>query len=143
MFSIGCIQAQRCHQGTCPTGVTTHDPGRQRGLVVEEQSKHAARYHDKTLEALADIIAAAGLQNPDKLQPHHLRHRKGSTDSKTFDRIYRFLTQNALLDAPQDTPYAAWWEAADADSFLPQIDLESVRNRVPMVNDRDTIATSA
>ena len=26
MFSLGCIQALRCHQNTCPTGITTHDP---------------------------------------------------------------------------------------------------------------------
>jgi glutamate synthase domain-containing protein 2 len=25
MFSLGCIQATRCHTNTCPTGVTTHN----------------------------------------------------------------------------------------------------------------------
>jgi glutamate synthase domain-containing protein 2 len=30
MFALGCIQAQTCHTGTCPTGVTTQDPLRQR-----------------------------------------------------------------------------------------------------------------
>ncbi len=39
MFSIGCIQAQRCDTGTCPTGVTTQDPLRQRGLVPEIQGR--------------------------------------------------------------------------------------------------------
>ncbi len=142
MFSIGCIQAQRCHLGTCPTGVTTNDPGRERGLVVDDQSEHAARFHKKTLEALADMIAAVGLQNPDKLQPHHLMHRIGSTDSKAFDRIYRFLPANALLDAPQETAYAEWWEAADADSFEPKIDLTALRSRAPKVKEKNTIATS-
>src|SRR5262245_47232394 len=37
MFSLGCIQALRCHQNTCPTGVTTHNHRLQRGLVVEEK----------------------------------------------------------------------------------------------------------
>jgi glutamate synthase domain-containing protein 2 len=26
MFSLGCIQALRCHTNTCPTGITTHNP---------------------------------------------------------------------------------------------------------------------
>ena len=26
MLAVGCIQAQRCHTGRCPTGVTTHSP---------------------------------------------------------------------------------------------------------------------
>src|SRR5438132_3681013 len=34
MFALGCIQAQHCHTGQCPTGVTTQDPQRQKALVV-------------------------------------------------------------------------------------------------------------
>src|SRR5881409_3547938 len=37
MFLLGCIQALRCHTNTCPTGITTHNPRLQRGLVVEEK----------------------------------------------------------------------------------------------------------
>ena len=44
MFSLGCIQALRCHQNTCPTGVTTHNPRLQRGLVVEEKFQRVANY---------------------------------------------------------------------------------------------------
>src|SRR5690606_7266002 len=32
MFALGCIQAMQCHQNTCPTGVTTHNPKLQKGL---------------------------------------------------------------------------------------------------------------
>ncbi|WP_439134829.1 FMN-binding glutamate synthase family protein, partial [Pseudomaricurvus sp.] len=80
MFSIGCIQALRCHEGTCPTGITTQDKGRQRGLVVDVQAERAARFHRKTLSALADIVGGAGLVHPRDLQPHHLVHRLGATD---------------------------------------------------------------
>ncbi|MFT5449894.1 MAG: glutamate synthase domain-containing protein 2 [Gammaproteobacteria bacterium] len=133
MFSIGCIQAQRCHLGTCPTGVTTQDPGRQRGLVVDQQAVRAARFHTKTLEALADIVAATGLEHPADLRPHHLIHRIGSTDSRAFDRVYKFLPENALIEAPDETPYADWWHAADPDSFRPRVDIASVRNKAPQV----------
>lgn len=127
MFSIGCIQAQRCHTGTCPTGITTQDPSRQRGLIVDVEAERAARFHEKTLLALADIVAAAGLTHPNELRPHHLVHRIGATDSKMIDRIYRFLPENSLIDAPEDTHYAQWWHAASAESFKAQIDLVPLR----------------
>lgn len=129
MFSIGCIQAQRCHLGTCPTGITTQDPGRQRGLVVDVQAERAARFHQKTLLALSDIIASAGVTHPSELQPHHIIHRLGATDSKLIDRIYCFLPKNILLEAPEETNYAEWWKAASADSFAPQIDLAPMRGK--------------
>jgi glutamate synthase domain-containing protein 2 len=132
MFSIGCIQAQRCHLGTCPTGITTQDPGRQRGLVVEEQAVRAARFHTKTLAALAEIVAATGFEHPTDLKPHHLIHRIGSTDSRPINRIYEFLEENALIDAPDDTTYAEWWRAASPDSFRPTIDIPVAQKRTPL-----------
>ena len=127
MLSIGCIQAQRCHLGTCPTGVTSQNPGRQRGLVPEVQGEHAARFHAKTLEALADIVAAAGFKHPQDLQPHHLMHRVGPEKAVSMDRIRSFLPRNILLDAPDETIYADWWRAARAESFRPAIDLAETR----------------
>ena len=127
MFSIGCIQAQRCHLGTCPTGIATQDADRQRGLVPEVQAERAARFHKKTLLALSDIVAAAGVTHPRDLKPHHIVHRIGATGSKMIDRVYHFLPENALLDAPDETYLAEWWRAANPDSFAPQIDVEPVR----------------
>ncbi|WP_346839759.1 FMN-binding glutamate synthase family protein [Microbulbifer sp. SAOS-129_SWC] len=127
MFSIGCIQAQRCHTGTCPTGVTTQDPRRQRGLIVDVQGKRAAAFQARTLEALGTIVAAAGLTHPCELRPHHLYQRISATESMPVDRVWHFLEDNALLDAPDDTPYAHWWRAARADSFKPAIELEKTR----------------
>lgn len=127
MFSIGCIQAQRCHLGTCPTGITTQDPDRQRGLIVDVQAERSARFHQQTIKALSDLVAAVGVTHPNELKPHHLVHRIGATGSKMMDRIYAFLPENALIEAPEDTHYAEWWRAASADSFAPQINVEPIR----------------
>ncbi|PJK30113.1 FMN-binding glutamate synthase family protein [Minwuia thermotolerans] len=132
MFSIGCIQAQRCHLDTCPTGVTTQDKGRQRGLVVDVQGPRAARFHAKTVEALTEILGAAGLTHPRELKPHHLVHRIGESDAASIDQVHDFLALNALLDAPEETIYADWWEAASADSFRAQIPLDPQGSRAPM-----------
>lgn len=127
MLSIGCIQAQRCHLGTCPTGVTSQSPGRQRGLVPAVQGERAARFHKKTLEALADIVASVGVKHPSDLEPHHLMHRIGPEKAAPMDQVQAFLPKNALLEAPDDTIYADWWRAARADSFRPAIDLAEYR----------------
>jgi len=123
MFSIGCIQAQRCHLGTCPTGVTTQDKWRQRGLVVDVQAERARRFQEKTLASLAELCAALGVTHPRDLQPHHLTTRLDAAVAKPMGQVHTFLPEGILLEAPEDTPYAAWWEAADADSFRPRIDL--------------------
>lgn len=127
MLSIGCIQAQRCHLGTCPTGVTSQSEGRQRGLVPDVQGERAARFHKKTVEALADILASVGVKHPSELEPHHLMHRTGPEKAAPMDQVQAFLPKNALLDAPDDTIYADWWRAAQADSFRPAIDLAEYR----------------
>ncbi|WP_299944840.1 FMN-binding glutamate synthase family protein [uncultured Microbulbifer sp.] len=124
MFSIGCIQSQRCHTDTCPTGVTTQDPRRQRGLVVEVQSKRAAAFQAKTLEALGNIVAAAGLSNPRDLKPYHLYHNLSSGDSKPIHHIWHFIDEKSLIEAPEETPYGHWWLAAQADSFRPTVRLD-------------------
>jgi hypothetical protein len=43
-MAIGCIQAQQCHTGHCPTGVTAHDFKLQRGLVPKVQADRFAHY---------------------------------------------------------------------------------------------------
>ena len=60
MFSLGCVQSMRCHTDTCPTGVATQSPARQRGLVVPEKAERVARFQKATLDALHDIVVAGG-----------------------------------------------------------------------------------
>ncbi len=129
MFSIGCIQAQRCHLGTCPTGITTQNPHRQRGLIPEVQGPRAARFHAETLKSLATVVSAVGLKHPRDLQPHQLILRVGPEKAVPIDEVKTFLPERALLDAPDETLYAPWWRAARADSFRPVTHLEVERAR--------------
>src|SRR5215470_9275306 len=56
MFAVGCIQAQQCHTGHCPTGVTAQDRSRQRAVVVSDKSLRVASFHKETVKALAELI---------------------------------------------------------------------------------------
>lgn len=125
MFSVGCIQAKRCHEGKCPTGIATQDPLRQRGLVVDVQGERSARFHRKTVAAMMDMVAAAGLHHPDDLRPHHLTTRKSGVEACGIQELHTFLEPGVLLEAPEKTLYAGWWKAASPDTFAPQCDPDS------------------
>jgi glutamate synthase domain-containing protein 2 len=119
MFSLGCVQSMRCHTDTCPTGVTTQDATRQRGLVVEDKAERVARFQRQTLMGLREMIISMGLNSPSELRPRHVRERRDSVRSDSIDHIYAFLEPGQLLEAPGETPYARHWDAARADSFKP------------------------
>tara|TARA_A100001391_G_scaffold85722_1_gene56060 strand:- start:10823 stop:12460 length:1638 start_codon:yes stop_codon:yes gene_type:complete len=120
MLSLGCVQTKSCHNDRCPTGVATQNPSRQRALVVADKAPRVANFQRHTMEHLADIISAAGLDHPSELLPRHLMHRRGTTELVTLDKMYDFLEPNVLLEAPDDTVYGEWWHAADPDSFRPR-----------------------
>ena len=118
MFALGCIQAQNCHTGDCPTGVATQDPSRQRALVVSDKSARVASFHKETLKALGELIAAAGLDHPRELRPHHFVRRLGQ-GTVTFAELYRTLDPGELLAGSDDPRFRESWAVASADGFAP------------------------
>ena len=67
MFSIGCIQALRCNTNQCPTGVTTQKKMLMKGLVVEEKYLRAYHFHENTLKAAMELLAATGKKSIDEI----------------------------------------------------------------------------
>ncbi len=118
MFAIGCIQAQTCHTGTCPTGVTTQDPTRQRALVVPDKAARVREFHKSTLHALAELVAAAGLSHPNQLKPEHIIRRISSTEVTSLATLYKFLKPGELVaDTTSHRVFAYYWDKARAESF--------------------------
>ncbi|KMS56096.1 glutamate synthase [Novosphingobium barchaimii LL02] len=117
MFSLGCVQSMRCHTDTCPTGVATQSPARQRGLVVPEKAERVARFQKATLDALHDIVVACGLTSPDGFTPDGLRQRVNAAEMRSIDEVYSFVEPGELIDGARDPRLAAWWRAADPESF--------------------------
>jgi glutamate synthase domain-containing protein 2 len=118
MFALGCIQAQSCHTGRCPTGVTTQDPIRQAALVVPDKAARVRNFHDQTLVALSELTAAAGLTHPNQFGPEHVVRRTGLSTVQSVADIYHFLAPGALLNDPMSAgPAFAFWPRVRADSF--------------------------
>jgi glutamate synthase domain-containing protein 2 len=118
MFALGCIQAQSCHTGTCPTGVTTQDPLRQRALVVPDKAQRVHAFHGNTLRALAELVAAAGLDHPAQIGPRHILRRVSSTEVRSLAELHEFLAPGELLGGePRQAVFRQYWAAARPDRF--------------------------
>jgi glutamate synthase domain-containing protein 2 len=73
MFALGCIQALKCNRNTCPTGITTHDPALQRGLVPKVKAVRVAQYARGVIHEVETIAQSCGVREPRALGRRHVR----------------------------------------------------------------------
>jgi glutamate synthase domain-containing protein 2 len=97
MFSLGCIQALRCHQNTCPTGVATHNHRLQRGLVVEEKSERVANYAIGMNREIDMIAHACGCRHARELKREHVRIVQSAGQSMAMNILYPYPEPNVKL----------------------------------------------
>lgn len=120
MFAIGCIQSQSCHTNHCPTGVATQDERRQQALVVPDKAERVFHYHQNTLKALAELLAAAGLSHPSQVEARHLARRMTGTEIRLYSQLHHFLKPGELLSGAIGSEfYERMWHMAHAESFEP------------------------
>ncbi|HEY2561151.1 MAG TPA: FMN-binding glutamate synthase family protein [Caldimonas sp.] len=121
MFALGCIQAQTCHTGNCPTGVTTQDPGRQRALDPSSKADRVYHFHQHTLLALKELVQAAGLAHPADITASHIVKRNSEHGVKLLANLLPFLQPGDLLhgEMPHQV-FRTYWPMASATSFLAQ-----------------------
>ena len=72
MFSLGCIQALRCHTNSCPTGVATQNQWLQSGLDPADKGVRVANYALALERDLQMITHACGLTHPSQLHRRHV-----------------------------------------------------------------------
>ncbi len=123
MFALGCVQSQSCHTDRCPTGVATQDLQRQKALDVPDKTARVANFHQNTMKALAQLIAAAGLTHPSQLKPHHIVRRVSPNQVKLASALLPYLSPGELLDPAQlerlPPVFGLYWPIAQAESFHP------------------------
>ncbi len=88
MFALGCIQALKCNQNTCPTGITTHNKRLQHGLNPENKAVRVMNYC-KTLRKEVEMIAhSCGVDNPRELTRDHVMIVQPCGHSKPFSQVW-------------------------------------------------------
>lgn len=88
MFALGCIQALKCHKNTCPTGITTHDPRFQEGLVVEDKDRRVANYAKQLVKEVEVISHSVGVSEPRRLRRKHVRLVQPDGSSLPLDQLF-------------------------------------------------------
>jgi glutamate synthase domain-containing protein 2 len=117
MMALGCIQALECNKNSCPTGVATQDPSLMKGLVVEDKKVRIANFHKHTVESFVELLAAAGIDHPRKLNRHQITRRVFMNEVRTFEEIYPSVPSGAMLNGHMPEKYARSFEAASSDKF--------------------------
>jgi glutamate synthase domain-containing protein 2 len=118
MFALGCIQAQSCHSGACPSGVATQDEQRARALVVPTKAERVYHFHQNTLMALKELVQAAGLEGPSQLTAHHIVRRSSEQSVKLLANLLPFVKPGELLRGEMTQQvFRTYWPMAQAASF--------------------------
>lgn len=91
MIAIGCIQAQRCHSGHCPTGVATQNRWLMRGLDPTDKAARLANYLVTMRKELLRLSRACGHDHPSKVPLERMEVLSGSRGLRPAGEVYRGL----------------------------------------------------
>lgn len=112
MLALGCVQSLICNTNECPTGIATQHPHLKRGLVVSDKAERVARYHDATVEAMGELLGAAGLHSAADLRRSHLFRRVDHETIRRYSEIYPDVETGCFMDGEVPDRYAALVAAA-------------------------------
>ncbi|TQN42606.1 glutamate synthase domain-containing protein 2 [Blastococcus colisei] len=90
MLSIGCIQAQKCHDDTCPTGVATQNAWLTHGLDPQLKSVRAANYIRTLRRDLVKVAEACGVEHPGLIDTGSVEVLTGRTTSRPLVEVYDY-----------------------------------------------------
>ena len=90
MLAVGCIQAQKCHTGECPTGVATQNPWLARGLDPESKAERAANYVRTLRRDLLKVSETCGVEHPGLIGPGSVELLDTLADGRLLDEVYGY-----------------------------------------------------
>ncbi len=108
LFSIGCIQAQRCHTDRCPTGVATQNPRLARGLDVPSKAERCANYLAAVRFELVRLATAMGREHPALVDADQIEVLEEGWRARTLRETVGY---EAGWGVPSDRVVADWRRA--------------------------------
>ncbi len=103
MLALGCIQAQRCHDGHCPTGITTHNKWLVRGLDPTDKATRLANYLVGLRSEMIKLSHACGVPHPSLVTADMV---------ELFEEPHRSATARSLYDVHDRADLSAEHEVA-------------------------------
>jgi hypothetical protein len=89
-LAIGCIQAQRCHTGHCPSGVATQSKWLMHGLDPALKSARLANYLITLRKELLQLSRACGVCHPALVDGEHLEILDGQFGAKSVRALFHY-----------------------------------------------------
>lgn len=102
MFSVGCIQAQRCHTGYCPTGVATNNRWLQAGFDVPIKTQRFANYIKGFRKELLEICHAAGYQHPSQFTGEDIEFSVGANKFANLSEVMGYRKEPSPFTRMRD-----------------------------------------
>jgi glutamate synthase domain-containing protein 2 len=113
MLAIGCIQAQKCHTDTCPTGVATQNAWLTRGLDPNLKSVRAANYIKTLRRDLLKVAEACGVEHPGLITTDDVEILTGRTAATTLREVYEYEPGWGLPSAADQVRLIQFMTATD------------------------------
>lgn len=120
LFSLGCIQALQCNSNKCPTGITTQNPELVKGLVVEEKWKRVYLFHKSTIQNMAEVVGAAGVDDPTHFPREKIVRRITMEKRSSYLEMYPRVEPNCLLAGQGPEMHQRLWD--DSELLLQQLE---------------------
>jgi glutamate synthase domain-containing protein 2 len=90
MLAVGCVQAQKCHTGECPTGVATQHPWLAHGLEPVSKGERVANYVKTLRRDLLKVSESCGVEHPGLIGPRDVEVIDNLADGRLLDEIYGY-----------------------------------------------------
>lgn len=90
MLAVGCIQAQKCHTGECPTGVATQNRWLARGLDPEDKAGRVANYVRTLRRDLLKVSETCGVEHPGLIGPDSVELLDTLSDGRLLREVYGY-----------------------------------------------------
>ncbi|MDU0352753.1 FMN-binding glutamate synthase family protein [Paraglaciecola aquimarina] len=119
MMALGCVQSLVCNNNECPTGIATQNPVLAAGIVVNDKASRIAKYQKETVRATMDLVASAGLRDPNQITRSHIFRRVSETEIKRLDQIYIGLVEGCLLTDEYPDRFAHEMKESSSQCFMP------------------------
>lgn len=110
MLAIGCIQAQRCHSGHCPTGVATQNAWLVRGLDPTLKSARLANYLVTLRKEVLALTHACGVAHPSLVGLDHFEIVDASYGARPAAEVFGYTQGWSRVEAHTED-IEAWVEA--------------------------------
>jgi glutamate synthase domain-containing protein 2 len=88
MFALGCVQALKCNEDTCPVGIATQNPKLYGGVDVADKKVRVSQFHKNTIRATLEIMEACGFQGLQDVVPSKFFRKVDPIRTMSFQEIY-------------------------------------------------------